>query len=72
MQQFIHLCIRDANARGCLFTAAPGHDKIVAARWARPTLRGLRIILVAIIVGTIIVRTIFEGVIVLFFFEAGS
>ena len=45
---------------------------IVAGRWARSTLHGVRIALVAIIVGTTIVGTSFEGVIVALFFEIGS
>ena len=46
-------------------------NEIVAVRTARPTLRGVRIGLGAIIVGTTIVGTRFEGVIVVFFFEVG-
>ena len=44
---------------------------IVAGRRSRPTLCGLRIVLVTSIVGTTIVGTIFVGVIVIFFFEVG-
>ena len=50
----------------------PSTNGIGVGGWARQTLHGIRIVLVAIIVGTTIVRTILEGVIVVFFFEVGS
>ena len=45
---------------------------IVAGRWARPTLRSVPIVLGAIAVGSTIIGTIFEGVIVVFFLDVGS
>ena len=44
---------------------------IVAGRWSRPSLCGVRIVLVAIMVGATIVGTFFIGVIVIIFFEVG-
>ena len=46
-------------------------NRIVAAQWSQPTLCGLRMVFVAIIVGTAIVGTVFLGIIVIFFFQVG-